>query len=102
MFHLFISFSFFLFKKKDCVRETQKYPLRRIRKSSDSGYHGYKGFDACSPKSPKLEIVSPPAVEPLPPPKEHPLSKGHCTTCGEACIDKIKDEHILPCKICKK
>jgi len=65
-------------------------------------------MDASSPKSPKLEVVS---VSPISSPnamltggggKEHPLSKGHCTTCGEACIDKIKDEYILPCKICKK
>ncbi|XP_002164264.2 uncharacterized protein LOC100199160 isoform X1 [Hydra vulgaris] len=32
--------------------------------------------------------------------KDLELSKGRCTTCGEACIDKIKAQYIIQCKAC--
>lgn len=76
-----------------------KFPRRRTlsRHSFDSPYSRNTNTLASSPKS----VHTPPASS-ISYVEHARLSKGRCSTCGEACIDQIKGQHIIKCKMCEK
>ena len=85
---------FLLYLFQDCYKDS----LGKIKKKPIS-HHSYESPYSRPIPSPLSQHSPPSNVSYV---KELELSKGRCTTCGEACIDKIKGQYIIQCRACNE
>lgn len=81
---------------RNCIGDSHgKFPQRRKLHSKHSAESPYQRQRA----GPNTFYNSPPRLSYV---EMNELSKGHCTTCKEACIDRIKGQDIIRCRMCEQ